>query len=195
MLGDIWTSRTHGGPGFRGWVRRQISDMISLIKRGRHVPVSHTAIELEGGMLLDTGKRVRLVYADTWLEDPYRSVYVHRIELEPQQREAIFNQAIKLTGKRYSYMTALGHVVARWVAGAIAKLNDEDVICSEAVALVMFRGIGFRFKKRHGSEYLDPERCRPRDIWSTIAHDTGAGKIPWTLVKKTAHGRLYHGTA
>ena len=36
MVGDIWTCRSHGGPGLAGWCRRQVADMMGeALEAGR----------------------------------------------------------------------------------------------------------------------------------------------------------------
>lgn len=189
MVGDIWTCRSHGGPGLAGWCRRQVADMISLIRPGRHVPVNHTALEVDGDRLLDAGKRVRLVDADTWREDPHRTVFVHRVEWAAQQKQQLVDEAMKTVGMRYSYLTALGHVVARSLAAWVAAWSQETVICSEVTARAIYRATGMKFRKRRSTQLLEPEQARPRDIFSTVAHDSGLGRPPFRLVRHISHGK------
>lgn len=189
MTGDIWLVRTHGGPGFRGWIHRQIGDMISLVRPGRQLPWNDTKLELDGGFLLDTGKRVRLTPADAVASDPYASVFVVRHDWSDMERDLLNQVGLTYVGKRYSYWTVLGHVVARKVAAAIARMNGDTVICAECTGAVVKRATGYRFLKRHSKQRLDPEYLRPRDIGWTVATDDYQVRAPWTRVLQTTHGK------
>lgn len=189
MVGDLWLRRTHGGPGFRGWLRRQVGDAITFLKHGRHLAYNHTMLELEGGLLMDPGRRVDLVDAESVLLDPFSSVLVVRYPWQPLERVTINAAGMKLVGARYSYFTALGHAFGRRVAAWIAKRDGATVICSEATAQVLAIATGFRFFQRHTTDELEPAAARPRDLAWTVVTDAGVVRHPWSLVVKTSHGK------
>lgn len=196
MVGDIWLTRNHGGPGLRGWLRRQIGDMITLIRPGRNLPWNHTMPELEGNQLLSAGPRVALEEAAGVLADKNLSVLVVRGDWDANERGLISQVGQRYVGFRYSYWTALGHAVSRRLAGWIARMDRRTVICSELTAEVLKVATGYRFTRRHSGELLEPDQVRPRDIAWSVSTSDGDIRPPWRLVVKTSHGKVVaRGTA
>lgn len=200
MVGDLWFSRNHGGPGFRGWVRRQVGDLISLVRPGRHVPANHTALEVEGGFLVEAcAPRVRLVEGGRWAMNPYLTVWVYRPALEnywnDEQKAAIARVGVTFVGRRYSYFTLLGHAFCRKWAAWIARRDGEAVICAECTAAIIREATGMVFRQRHTDKLLAPEEARPRDLFWTVAHDDGRERPPFKSVFHSSHGKVVHGSA
>jgi uncharacterized protein YycO len=173
MIGDIWLTRTYGGPGFKGWLSRQMANAITFIKRGKpHTKWNHAALDVGEDFLIEaTSKGVRVNPKSNYLDSPTHAVIVNRSEsLNKAHRDLILDAAMEWNGVSYSWLTVTGHLFGRKVAGWFARRN-KDKICSELVAEAYADGIMYRFLKRKSHKTLDPSKVRPRDIAYTMLTD------------------------
>lgn len=186
MIGDVYLVRDHGGPGWRGWLARQLHDMITLIRSGRHTGYGHVAVELDGGRVLDAGFRgISLRGTDAWDGSRYSVAVLQRF-LDVGPRGRLVSLGRELNGKRYSWATLLAHLVGRNVADWVSRQSADDAICSELAARLHAHADGYRFRRRHSGERLAPGAVRPRDIeWTGRQLDEG-----WACIKLTSHGAL-----
>lgn len=185
MIGDVYLVRDHGGPGLRGWLRRQLHDLITLIRSGRHTGYGHVAVEVSGGLVLDAGwSGIHFRDPQKWNSERF-SVAVIRRPLEASARERLYARATSYLGQPYCPWTMLGHLLGRRVAGWLARLDPRTVICSELAAHLHLAADGYQFRRRMSADRLPAEQVRPRDIeWTTRRRYEG-----WQAIYLTSHGQ------
>lgn len=186
MIGDVYLVRDHGGPGLRGWLSRQLHDMITLIKSGRHTGYGHVAVEVAGDMVLDAGFRgITVRSASTWDGERYSLAVVRRF-LDVGARQRLVSLGRQLDGQRYSWPTFFAHLVGRRFAELASRQRADDVICSELAARLHHHSDGYDFRRRLTRERLRPGAVLPRDIeWTARQVEE-----TWACVKLTSHGAL-----
>ena len=184
MIGDLWLVRDHGGPGLRGWWARQVANLITLVRKGRHTRFNHVHVELDNGRVLDAGfSGVQLYAPDGLLENArYTVAIIRRPELDAEGRARLLQRGLCWEGRPYSFLTFVAHLLGRRVAVWAAKRDPWDAICSELGARLHHHADGYRFTQRLTSILLEPEAVRPRDIDYTGCTE------PWECVALSSHG-------
>ena len=186
MTGDIWLFRNHGGRGIMGWLKRQLADTILWVRKGGHPNYNHVGIEDESGAVLEaTGHGAVATHKAKELRSKQYSILIVRRALSPAQKmEMVYHMAV-MKGAPYSYATLLAHIFGRGFARWVARRDPYDIVCSELVAKIYMRAIGYSWREWGTDRPVTTAECRPRDIeWSTRN---------WKVICLTGHGQLLKG--
>lgn len=181
MIGDVWLTRSFGGPGWKGWLGRKFADAITYLKPGLHTEYNHAAMDVGDGRLIEAaGRGVVLTDKSSYLNSSRYLVAIYRpLGYNGSELNLLRDEAQNWIGVSYSWLTVIaqlgGRRFKRWIAGI-----SKDKICSELVATIYDNGLSYRFRKRHtNGVFLDPREVRPRDIAFTVERE-----VNWLLVWK-----------